>query len=301
MHFGGKLIIKNFKVLTLFIVPGDGSAGVDPSSSNYPDNIYSWCVQGPFDLNQGNIDSAFFEFYHWTKTELNFDFLFFGFSIHPDSNYWGYSLSGDFTNEPGNQNGWLFFSQDLSNVPHWGNLVGQQKLYILFAFFSDGSINEKGSFLDNVRLRAGDGGMDVNSQVVSSNFPLVLNYVSVVDKSGNPVTNLPQSNFSFKENGTQQSIQCFGNVSNTTGSEVSVGLVLDRSGSMSGTPLNDLKTAATTFVNLMQPNDKGEVISFESVVTIDQSYTTDKNALITAINNIAEGNMTSLYDAIYTT
>ncbi len=60
--------------------------------------------------------------------------------------------------------------------------------------------------------------------------------------------------------------------------EVEIMMVLDRSGSMDGTPLRDLKTAATSFLDYFketQDKDKMGLISFATGVTVDQPLTTN--------------------------
>jgi Mg-chelatase subunit ChlD len=86
---------------------------------------------------------------------------------------------------------------------------------------------------------------------------------------------------------------------------ISVAIVIDRSGSMAGPnddgkPLQDAKDAAKTYVGYMGTADRGAVISFDDVVTINQSFTDDKSLLISAIDSIELGGGTAFYDAVYT-
>lgn len=89
------------------------------------------------------------------------------------------------------------------------------------------------------------------------------------------------------------------------GKGVSVAIVIDKSGSMTGPnydgkPLADAKEAAKTFVRYMGSADRGAVISFDNVVTIDQPFTDNLNLLVNAIDNIQLGGTTAFYDAVYT-
>jgi Flp pilus assembly protein TadG len=84
--------------------------------------------------------------------------------------------------------------------------------------------------------------------------------------------------------------------------EVEIMLVLDRSGSMQGTPIADLKTAARTFVDYFaatQDKDKMGLISFSTAVTLDQAmgtnYVTSIKAAISAMN---AANYTNTEDAL---
>ncbi|MBU4312717.1 MAG: VWA domain-containing protein [Candidatus Omnitrophica bacterium] len=81
---------------------------------------------------------------------------------------------------------------------------------------------------------------------------------------------------------------------------VSTAIVIDRSGSMRGGALDDAKDAGIAYVYYMGSADRGAVISFDDVVTIDQTFTDDVNLLISAIDSIQLGGMTAFYDAVYT-
>ena len=136
-------------------------------------------------------------------------------------------------------------------------------------------------------------------QINSTNFPNIDCYVTVVDSAGNPVSGLTNSNFSVFENNILQSpitVIPLG----TAQAPISVALVIDRSGSMSGQPISDAKTAASSFVDNMNPNDRAAVISFSTDVTVDQSFTSDKNALKNAIGSISAGGNTAIYNAAFT-
>ena len=84
--------------------------------------------------------------------------------------------------------------------------------------------------------------------------------------------------------------------------DVEIMLVLDRSGSMSGTPIANLKTAATTFVNLFldtQATDKMGLISFATSVTVVRALGTNYVALMnSAISGMTAVGATNTEDAI---
>ncbi len=73
--------------------------------------------------------------------------------------------------------------------------------------------------------------------------------------------------------------------------QVEIMLVLDRSGSMQGQPIADLKTAATSFVSFFQDTqstDKMGLISFNSAVTVNSplgtNYVSGMTSAIAALN-----------------
>jgi uncharacterized protein YegL len=84
--------------------------------------------------------------------------------------------------------------------------------------------------------------------------------------------------------------------------EVEIMLVLDRSTSMSGTPMTNLKAAATSFVGYFettQATDKMGLVSFATAATLDRSLGTNYVANITAsIRNLSANGYTNAEDAI---
>jgi len=167
-----------------------------------------------------------------------------------------------------------------------------------------GLIDAQG-FSGNWLLRAGSDSAPATTglsltynQIDAGSFPLVENFVTVSDDAGNPISGLTEANFSVREDGVSQTPITVETVGGD-GSAASVALTIDRSGSMGGTPLQDAKSAATTFVDQLQPLDRAAVISFSSGVRVDQSFTTDKNALNTAISGLNAGGGTALYDAVF--
>ncbi|MEM5810126.1 MAG: VWA domain-containing protein [Candidatus Aenigmatarchaeota archaeon] len=136
------------------------------------------------------------------------------------------------------------------------------------------------------------------NQINSSSFPVIDCYVNVVDSSGQPVSNLTSSNFQVFEDGYSEQFS----LTPIAGASVpiSVALVIDRSGSMDGQPINDAKNAALIFVDSLRAGDRAAVISFNNQVTVDQPFTSDKNLLRSAINSIYAGGLTAIYNAAYT-
>ena len=120
-----------------------GPYGVDPYYYYYPDNVDSWMIYGPFSL--ANIQSAFFQFYHWSKTEPSHDY--FKWMASTDGQYfYGFSFSGD-------SGGWKQLGLDLTNVPTLGNVCGQSYVWIAFRFQSDtDGVVDDGTYIDDIAL-----------------------------------------------------------------------------------------------------------------------------------------------------
>jgi len=142
------------------------------------------------------------------------------------------------------------------------------------------------------------------NRIDDSAYPEVKVYVSVIDP-GNDFPMMGIDNFEIEinelplnEENIKSVEQAFGEVSKSA----SISLVIDRSGSMEGEngddqPLNDAKTGAKAFVNLMDSADRAEVISFGDDATVDQSFTHNKQSLYNAIDGLYSGGATALYDA----
>lgn len=75
-------------------------------------------------------------------------------------------------------------------------------------------------------------------------------------------------------------------------------LVIDRSGSMEGVPLQQAIAGAQIFVDHLQANDRAAVIAFDDKVVQLIGMTADRLALKQAIASISVGGATNLYDAI---
>lgn len=87
-----------------------------------------------------------------------------------------------------------------------------------------------------------------------------------------------------------------------TRNEVEIMLVLDRSGSMAGAPINDLKTAAKSFISFFeetQDEDELGLISFATGVTVNVPLQNDfVGAMTSAINGMNAVGATNAEDAL---
>jgi len=128
-------------------------------------------------------------------------------------------------------------------------------------------------------------------------FPTITSVVTATESNGDIVTGLDESNFSVEEEGAFETIINVNEVQESGGS-VSSSLVLDRSGSMGGGELADAKEAAKTFVDQLRVGDQASVISFSDGVRVDQPFTSDAEALKSAIDDLFSGGGTALYDGM---
>ncbi|MBC8100415.1 MAG: VWA domain-containing protein, partial [Armatimonadetes bacterium] len=129
-------------------------------------------------------------------------------------------------------------------------------------------------------------------------LPVGVITVAVVDASGQPVLGLTQPDFSLT--GTLADVAQIVRVENITDSNLSFGIVLviDVSESMiNNGGIEPAKQAAMQFINSIGEQDPVAVIAFSTNIRLVQDYTTDKAALLAAIDGLEAGGQTDLYAA----
>lgn len=88
----------------------------------------------------------------------------------------------------------------------------------------------------------------------------------------------------------------------TTGARTPLNLclVIDRSGSMEGPPLDYVKQACSHVVDLLSPNDVLSIVTFEEVVEVlmPAQRVTNKQLIKDGIMRLMPGNTTNLYDGL---
>ena len=118
--------------------------------------------------------------------------------------------------------------------------------------------------------------------------------VTVSDGTGKYVTDLERDDFAVYEDGVKQDVTFF----NKTNLPIALALLLDTSASMEA-KLPTAQEAAIGFARRLRPHDLGEVVDFDSRVTVLQGFTSDQPELETAIRKTSAGGSTSLYNAVY--
>ncbi len=126
---------------------------------------------------------------------------------------------------------------------------------------------------------------------------LVVLNVSVTDRGGKIVGNLPQSAFQVFEDGVAQQVRLF----RREDAPVAVGLVVDNSGSMLR-KLPDVVAAAGEFARSSNAQDQMFVIHFNERVSptlpAGKAFVSDPDLLQAAMATIHAKGQTALYDAI---
>jgi Ca-activated chloride channel homolog len=135
---------------------------------------------------------------------------------------------------------------------------------------------------------AADFNVDVN---------LVILNVSVADRAGRFVRDVPQSSFQIYEEGVAQQVRLF----RREDAPVAVGLVVDNSGSMLR-KLSSVVAAAGEFARSSNPQDHMFVIHFNERVSralpSGQAFATNPEQLQEAMSQIHAKGQTALYDAV---
>ncbi|MEJ7624216.1 MAG: VWA domain-containing protein [Pyrinomonadaceae bacterium] len=117
--------------------------------------------------------------------------------------------------------------------------------------------------------------------------------VSVFDRNGLYVPGLKQTEFKIFEDGVEQEIAYFG----TSDKPFTVALVIDVSPS-TAYKIEEIRKAATAFVDQLGPEDTLVVIEFDHSVNVLSKPTKDRAQIYKAINKADFGDGTSLYNAV---
>jgi hypothetical protein len=112
--------------------------------ANYPNNVASWMVYGPFSLS--NTTAADLRFKLWLNSEPDSDGVC-RFASIDGYDFWG-------TCSAGNTTGWVDKTLDLANVYTLGNLLGQSNVWVAIYFDSNtANTYAEGGYVDNIVLR----------------------------------------------------------------------------------------------------------------------------------------------------
>ncbi len=131
-----------------------------------------------------------------------------------------------------------------------------------------------------------------------STFAVQVDGVTVdvqVTRRGRPVAGLRPDDFELRDNGVVQRIE------SVTREEVPLDLflVLDSSGSVAGEPLEALVAAARMALGTLAPRDRVALVTFNHRVTGPARLSSDRAAVLTALDRMTASGATSLVDALY--
>ena len=133
-----------------------------------------------------------------------------------------------------------------------------------------------------------------NQQIIV-NTDLVTLTVSVTDNHGRYVSGLSKNDFTVSDNKVPQEISFFSDAD----SPVSVGIVFDVSGSMSGKKIKQAREALSGFIQTSHPQDEYFLIGFNSQPQLLLDKTRDGDAVIKRLSFVEPRGSTAIYDASY--
>lgn len=146
-----------------------------------------------------------------------------------------------------------------------------------------------------------DGQQQKPGTEVSDKDPVIINTdlitftVTVTDIYGRFVSGLSKNAFSIFDNKQEQEISFFSD----DDSPVSVGIVFDVSGSMSGDKVRRARDALAHFIQTSHDRDEYFMIAFNSRAQLLMDRTRDGNAVLDKLTFVQTRNNTALYDACY--
>jgi VWFA-related protein len=128
-----------------------------------------------------------------------------------------------------------------------------------------------------------------------SGVELVNVTATVTDRDGRFVSGLRKEDFVLYDNNDRQEIAQF----SSDRVPVSLGILLDSSGSMTSDKMSYARDAIDRFTNdLLDRDDELFFMDFSTRARLDQDWTTDRRAISRAVNRVSPNGGTALYDAI---
>lgn len=138
------------------------------------------------------------------------------------------------------------------------------------------------------------GGQDFPEANLRIDSSLVLIPAQVTTRAGSPIVDLTRKDFRIYEDGTEQEIAYFAK----DDAPVSIGLLLDSSGSMRNKKQKSSEAAAA-FFRTANSDDEFFLIEFDDRPKLAVPFTGDTDLLYREINHARPYGRTSLFDAIH--
>lgn len=119
--------------------------------------------------------------------------------------------------------------------------------------------------------------------------------LTVTDPYGRYVSGLGKNAFTIFDNNQEQEITYFSDAD----APVSLGILFDVSGSMSGDKINKARKALERFISTSHPSDEYFLIAFNSRAQLLMDRTRDGEALLRKLTLVRPKENTAFYDAVY--
>lgn len=136
---------------------------------------------------------------------------------------------------------------------------------------------------------------DESQKIERVQVDLVTLTLTVTDLYGRLVSGLSKKDFTVYDNNKQQEITFFSD----SDAPVSIGILFDVSGSMTGDKISKARTALSRFINTSHPNDEYFLIAFNSRAQLLLDRTRDGDAVLQKLTLVNPNQNTALYDAVY--
>lgn len=169
--------------------------------------------------------------------------------------------------------------------PGWMTLLSTALLAALLAFGGSG-------------LAVAADPLLVINQVSLDRFPEITVYFTAVDSSGLPIADISKDRLQVVHNGRSVPDLSL-ELAESEHEGLAVVVAVDTSGSMQGPPLENAKAAVRIFLERMRPNDRGALVAFGQTARVVQDLTSDREALNQALDSLAVGGDTTLYDGAF--
>ena len=135
---------------------------------------------------------------------------------------------------------------------------------------------------------------DDDKEPVRIQTDLVTLTLTVTDIYGRYVSGLTKDAFTVFDDGNEQEITFFSD----SDAPVSIGILFDVSGSMSGDKIGKARKALERFINTSHPNDEYFLIAFNSRAQLLLDRTRDGEAVLRKLTWVEPRKNTALYDAV---
>ncbi|NNF00371.1 MAG: VWA domain-containing protein [Pyrinomonadaceae bacterium] len=134
-----------------------------------------------------------------------------------------------------------------------------------------------------------------NQDDIKVETDLVTLTLTVTDYYGRYVSGLTKEHFTVFDNKEKQNITFFSD----TDAPVSIGILFDVSGSMSGEKIAKARNALARFINTSHPRDEYYLIAFNKRAQLLMDRTRDGEAVLNKLTLVKPKHNTALYDACY--
>lgn len=124
---------------------------------------------------------------------------------------------------------------------------------------------------------------------------LVTLTLTIQDPYGRLVSGLGKNAFTIYDNNEVQEIEYFSDVD----APVSIGILFDVSGSMSGEKIRKAQKSLEKFINTSHPSDEYFLIAFNNRAQLLMDRTRDGEAVLRKLTLVQPKSNTALYDAVY--